>query len=983
MRATLQQWITDAGTLEAVRAFGLDNQMTEFGYVEERSSDLYVSLLGELFDALREGPEDSRDWAALGNAFAQIAEILTDPKRSDTWLYSAASFYNGGFSAAAQLTMRQASPEEWFDENYRACFDLLARSGVPTSTSVLSLLELLREGSIEGIANRSVEAYESAKLALDVGPEEWVASYLYAGLLRRFEKVNLRAVLPNGDSDLWNPLIASFLERTPPVWDFFPSQIEAIDGGLLDSDSTYSLQMPTGSGKTALTETLIFTHLQSRPSDIAVLLVPYRALARELRATLARRLSGVGLSTRTIYGGTVPTAAETQELDNVRVIIATPEALTGLLGQAPQLVSRVTLLVCDEGHLLDQGERGTGLEMLLTRFRSRTPTPPRTVFISAIVPNIEEINSWLGGFPDTVIRSTFRPVESEFALLRSRGTGRRTVVELAIQPSATNLSGYLLPNFLSSRDFEFVNTRTNNVNTFGFDSLKSQAIAAARKSLGLGAVAVFAATKTGDQGVVGLAEELIRQIDSGTPLPSPVQYISNPEVIADIADYLEVEYGEGWIGTRALKLGCVVHHGDVPQESREALEDLLTKNVVRLVLCTSTLAEGVNLPIRTLILYSVHRRHRSGSAQPMLARDIRNLVGRAGRAGITTRGLVICVNERQWPLVQSVATGEPGEDVHGALLALVRSLQLLLLNSGVVLSNEVLESNLTLFSAVDGIDSMLVELLHDDLSDDDFAALATELAQTTFAARQLALEGQEVLTMTFSLRAHRIAELRQSGRLSWIRETGTKVRLLDSVVEDLATRPVDWEGVSSPLDVDFVDSVMGWALGHQEMADALKDDLRADETPSLETLTSIVSSWISGSSMLAGSAELEIDVDTLLRVHGRSINYVLMTLVEQGLAILTRQLAEVGQVPAPSVLAFAEHLRFGVPTVAARSLMISGVRHRRAAVALGNHPAMTSPENLFVPTVDIARRLLEEEDRWRGELGSFVYERTVHDVALQ
>lgn len=101
------------------------------------------------------------------------------------------------------------------------------------------------------------------------------------------------------------------------------------------------------------------------------------------------------------------------------------------------------------------------------------------------------------------------------------------------------------------------------------------------------------------------------------------------------------------------------------------------------------------------------------------------------------------------------------------------------------------------------------------------------------------------------------------------------MRLLDSVVEDLATRSVDWEGVSSPLDVDFVDAIMGSALVHQDMADALSDDLRADETPSLETLTSIVNSWISGSSMLAGSSELQIDVDTLLRVHGRSINYVL------------------------------------------------------------------------------------------------------------
>ena len=172
-------------------------------------------------------------------------------------------------------------------------------------------------------------------------------------------------------------------------------------------------------------------------------------------------------------------------------------------------------------------------------------------------------------------------------------------------------------------------------------------------------------------------------------------------------------------------------------------------------------------------------------------------------------------------------------------------------------------------------------------------------------------------------------------------------------------------------------------MGHADLADSLREDLRTNESPSIETLTAIVTSWIAGESMLVASSALDIDVDTLLRVHGRSINYVLMTLVEQGLALLTRQLIEVGRTPAQPVLTFSEHLRFGVPTAAARTLMTSGVRHRRAAVALGSHPEMTTSQNLLVPSVDIARRLLQDESRWRNELGAFVYDRTVHDVALQ
>ena len=59
--------------------------------------------------------------------------------------------------------------------------------------------------------------------ALQEGPEGWVGWRLFAEMLHRFGSTNVRAVLPTKAEGFWDPLVRSLLNRTPPVWDFFPS----------------------------------------------------------------------------------------------------------------------------------------------------------------------------------------------------------------------------------------------------------------------------------------------------------------------------------------------------------------------------------------------------------------------------------------------------------------------------------------------------------------------------------------------------------------------------------------------------------------------------------------------------------------------------------------------------------------------------------------------------------------------------------------
>ena len=988
MRSSLRAWIADADTRHSVAMFGLPETLAVVAYQDGRLLDLYTSLVGELFDLLRaENVEDPRDWATVANGLSLVGSELQGHTQSDAFFFSSAAYYLGGLSASAYLTMRRANPGHWEIDSFRACYDLLARPFQIQSEVVSSLLSGLAEGTADEISGVALVAAAAADAALQLGPEQWVSARVLRSLIGSFGRRNVRTVLPDGDAQLWTPLVGSFLSRRPPVWDFFPSQIEAIKAGLLGSNKTFSIQMPTGAGKTALTETLIYGHLIERPGDLAVLLVPYRSLARELRASLGKRLDDVGFPSRTVYGGTVPTPEETQNLDAVRAIIATPEAMAGLIGSAPAIIERISLVVCDEGHLLDSTGRGVGLELLLARFRARADAAPRMVFVSAVVPNIDEINAWLGGDDDTVVRSDFQPAGADYAVLRpTGGAGRQRHLALEMRaPTATNLPTRTLPDFLSARDFEYLNPATGRRNTYTFESFKTQAIAAARRALPLGTVAVFARTKTGTQGVISLAGELASQLQHDLPLPRPVDHTTDPDRLGEISQYLTTEYGTAWVGTAALAAGAVVHHGDIPQETREVLEEVLVAEKVRMVLCTSTLAEGVNLPIRTLVVYTTHMQTSAG-AVPMLAREIRNLVGRAGRPGSSTKGLVLCANEKDWDVVTRIADGAPGERVEGALLNLITRLIRALAVNNTQLSNAILEANSQLLPLTDGIDATLIELLSDDLGVEEFRLIAAELASSTYAHRQADNQQRLALENVFSLRADRLAALRPSGRASWASGTGVRARLIDSIADALAPAFGGWQSVEDATDVQMLDTLLAWAWTQPDFAEALRDAypdvelVGTEQLPPRADLLEQLRLWLNGNTFAEMSAVTSRDVDRLLRIHTGVISYALATLVEQAVAVLGQIFADVDGGLSPTVAALPDFIRNGVSTLRARELATS-IRHRRAAHLLGQDSAMSAPENALSSARDIARTLLfEDTARWSDVLGPFVFARTVLDL---
>lgn len=980
------KWVSDADVLHHVQRFGLRQTPLQLGYLQTRRDDYYLSLVGELFQRIQEPYEDPADWSRLGNALLQSSslgatgDLVSSPGilTTETALFAAAAFYFGGYSASAYLTLKSVNQSD-FTKTYLACYELLARPSTIQTSIVQALVRAVRNGNLQAISSRIAQSAEYEDQALSLGPIEWVGRKLFHQMLKRFETTNVRAVLPNGEESFWDPLVRSLLNRTPPVWDFFPSQIDALRSGLLGSNTTFSLQMPTGAGKTALSEALLFYHLKRNPNAAAILLVPYRSLASELRGSLVKRLNRMGLSTRCAYGGTVPLGDEVRDLNDTQALIATPEALSGLLSADPNFLGRVTLVICDEGHLLDGQARGVGLELLLSRLRARRNCPPRFVFVSAIVPNIDEINAWLGGTDETVVRSYYRPALAEFAVLRARGTGASKTVALQLHPHQTTDTRFSIDDFLTRDDFFYRNQTTGRLKTYPFSSVKAQAIASARKALLMGSVAVFAANKHGKQGAVGLANELLKQLEYSLQMPVPIQFVHDGAKLQAAVEYLTLEYGNQWVGTRALAVGAVLHHGDIPQESREVIESLVRKENIKLAICTSTLAEGVNLPIRTLVLYSVQRRMPDGAAENLLARDIKNLVGRAGRAGTSTKGLVICANPQQWSLVEPVATLQPGERVSGALHGLIRSLQTTLIEEGLQLTNEYLESASKFHTLIDGVDATLIDLAAEELGEDDLIRIARDLSGQTFAASQAEPDTMSLMCGVFELRARRISVIRDAGRLGWIKETGTRARMLDSVESSLLPLREDWANINSPVDPEFIQTMLSWAWEQPEMKEVISEVFHG-VIPTREAFAEILAMWLKGKPLVDMATIAELDVDLMLSVHARILTYVLHVVVEQGIGLLGKLLESQEKELAQAVAAFPEHLRFGVPTTAARVLAAGGVRHRRAAVALGMISELRAIENDDQEQIfAVAHRLLDDRHLWRQRLGSLVLEHTIQD----
>ena len=380
----------------------------------------------------------------------------------------------------------------------------------------------------------------------------------------------------------------------------YPPQQMAIERGILDGKNIL-VTTPTASGKTLIAMMAIVKVIERGLK--AVYLTPLRALASEKYDDL-KILERLDLGSGRKMKVAVATGdydSSGKELASADVVVLTNEKMDTLFRHNAEWLGDVGLFVSDEVHLLGDRERGPTLEMMLTKIR-RHYTQAQIVALSATVANSDEIAGWLAC---ELVESNWRPTK---------------LVEGVYEYGTVKMS--------DGTKFQVDSSDASSAVDIAIDSLD-----------GGGQALIFAETRKRAASLAAKAAEgVYRRLDKATK----EQAARASSEILDRGDDSELTKTLAQLVTK----GVAFHHAGLGSSSREVVEDSFKKGVIRLLTATPTLAAGVNLPARRVVIASILRYDSDyGGSMPISILEYKQLCGRAGRPKYDTAGEAIIVSE--------------------------------------------------------------------------------------------------------------------------------------------------------------------------------------------------------------------------------------------------------------------------------------------------------------------------------------------------
>ena len=291
------------------------------------------------------------------------------------------------------------------------------------------------------------------------------------------------------------------------------------------------------------------------------------------------------------------------DLLNADIVILTNEKLDALIRNDSELLSNVGLFVIDEIHLMGDKDRGPTLEMMITKIK-RFYQEAQILALSATVSNSKDIAEWLNC---KLIENNWRPTE----LLE--GVYDNGIVRMN---NNTKIKINTYYNFQSTPVSVAIDSLESGGQTIIFAETRKRAASLAAKSV---------------QGVFRLLDK-----DQKEKAKKSALQLSKISDDTDITKNL----------IEMVSKGVGFHHAGLSQPIREIIEDSFKQGVIKLLVATPTLAAGVNLPARRVVLSSILRYdYDIGTNIPISILDYKQFCGRAGRPKYDTFGEAIIIPE--------------------------------------------------------------------------------------------------------------------------------------------------------------------------------------------------------------------------------------------------------------------------------------------------------------------------------------------------
>jgi len=358
------------------------------------------------------------------------------------------------------------------------------------------------------------------------------------------------------------------------IEELYPPQAQAAPLAL--DGKNIMLAIPTASGKSLIAYLAALKHVLERGGKV-LYIVPLRALASEKYEDL-KRFEKLGVKVEMSSGDL---DSPDPQLDNFDVVVATSEKADSLLRHQGHWLRHITLVVADEVHLLHDPGRGPTLEVTLAKFRRFNPDL-QVIALSATIGNSKEVADWLSA---EHVSSTWRPTPLKEGVFYDDKV-----------------------HFTDNTSLEVVGGK-DPVWALIRDSIKNG-----------GQCLVFVNTRKSTETLATRYAPLMREV--------------MPERILEGEESIIEDQGEPTTVGRRLS-GCVrkgiaFHNAGLSNEQRRFVEANFKRGNIKCIVATPTLAAGINLPARRVIIRDLHRFENGGNVSiPVL--EIKQMCGRAGR----------------------------------------------------------------------------------------------------------------------------------------------------------------------------------------------------------------------------------------------------------------------------------------------------------------------------------------------------------------
>ncbi|MEK0345910.1 MAG: DEAD/DEAH box helicase, partial [Nitrosopumilus sp.] len=394
----------------------------------------------------------------------------------------------------------------------------------------------------------------------------------------------------------------------------YPPQADSVKSGLLDGKSIL-VSSPTASGKTLIAMLAMISYLSKNDGKV-IYLSPLRALATE-KFSEFKKLEKIALGKKIkVRISTGDYENIEKNLENSNVLILTNEKMDSIIRHGTEWVEEIGLVITDEVHLIGDENRGPTLEMVLTQLKL-LDTKPQIIALSATITNSDEIADWLDC---KLVKNNWRPVP---------------LTEGVCDAGEVTMS--------DGKTFSVERSICGTPIDLGIQSVKEG-----------GQSLVFAETRNRSKSLATKAADAISQILEKKDLK---QLEKTSKKILSENEHTEL------IKTLAflVKKGVAFHHAGLNQNCRETIETEFRKGTIKLLSSTPTLAAGVNLPARRVIISNINRYNaKVGANRPISILEYKQLCGRAGRPQYDDYGEAIIVgNGNTQDLIDYYINGEP------------------------------------------------------------------------------------------------------------------------------------------------------------------------------------------------------------------------------------------------------------------------------------------------------------------------------------